>query len=433
MNNNILEEIKKNGGTPLFVGGCVRDKILGTPSKDIDIEVYNLGSAELINVLSQFGKVNAVGVSFGVIKLTTADGQDFDFSLPRRDNKTGQGHKGFQVEIDPAMTPEIAASRRDFTWNSLAETSEGEILDFFGGVEDLKNKVIRHTSPAFAEDPLRVLRAFQFAGRFDMTSAPETIELCQELAPEFGTLAIERVWGEFEKWAGKSVKPSAGLRFLKDSGWLAHFPELAALVGCPQDPIWHPEGDVWEHTLQVVDQAAGKGVVIVLAALCHDMGKPETTTKNSEGRWTSPGHNNPAKAEAFLGRIGCPKEIANQVVELVENHMVHLNEVNQRTVRRLLARLKHSNIGDLLAVIEADHSGRLPLPGGMPDRAKQIGEIAQEMGNKVEPILQGRHLIEMGHKPGKHFGEILSRAFEAQLDGVFTCQENGKRWLSENI
>jgi hypothetical protein len=242
----ILAAIQAAGGRPLIVGGAVRDALRGVDSKDFDqefdIEVYNLPIDQLSELLAGFGRVDAVGRSFGILKLRTPSGHELDVSLPRRESKIGAGHRGFLAAPDPTMTPREAAARRDFTWNALAITPEGELLDFFGGAADLHAGIIRHTTAAFAEDPLRVLRAMQFAARFDMRLAPETAALCRTLLPEAPTLATERIWGEWQKWAIKGRKPAAGLRVLAETGWISLYPELEELIGCPQDPVWHPEG-----------------------------------------------------------------------------------------------------------------------------------------------------------------------------------------------
>jgi tRNA nucleotidyltransferase/poly(A) polymerase len=238
----ILRAIQAAGGRPLIVGGAVRDWLRGEDVKDFDVEVYGMSIDRLAELLAGFGRVDAVGRSFGILKLRLSGGHELDVSLPRRESKVGAGHRGFIAAPDPTMTPREAAARRDFTWNALAVTPEGELLDFFGGVADLEAGVIRHTTAAFAEDPLRVLRAMQFAARFGMRLAPETAALGRALLPEAPALARERIWAEWYKWALQGRIPSAGLRALAETGWLGLYPELEALIGCPQDSVWHPEG-----------------------------------------------------------------------------------------------------------------------------------------------------------------------------------------------
>lgn len=446
MDHNIIKAIIKNGGHPLAVGGFVRDSAMGLNPKDIDIEVHSLDADALITILRQFGKVDVVGASFGVIKLWT-DAGDFDFSLPRRENKIGKGHKGFQVAVDSTMTIAEAAARRDFTINSMAlSLMTNELIDIFNGMADLTDGVLRHTSAAFSEDPLRVLRGMQFAGRFNMVVADETAELCVDMIDEFHSLAQERIWGEWCKWAEKSVKPSAGLKFLMQTDWVTLFPDLNALIDLQQDPEWHPEGSVWRHTMHVVDAmdkicrrdgiTGDQRVMRMFGALCHDFGKASTTIVNDVGRWVSPSHAQAGEEPTlkFLKQIGMPVHMQAAVVEMVREHMVHVDfNGAHRTVRRLLSRLKHADITDVMAVIEADHSGRPPLPAGMPESATKMMEIVIEIGKEVKPILMGRHLIDCGVEPGVEMGNMLKAAFEAQLDGEFDNVEAAKIWLFHNI
>jgi tRNA nucleotidyltransferase (CCA-adding enzyme) len=275
-------------GRAYLAGGCVRDWLLGRAGHDYDVEVYGIGYERLVEALSRWGRVDRVGRSFGVVKLTVSGRTTYDFTVPRRDSKVGLGHKGFEVAFDPELTPAQAALRRDFTINSLLyDPRRGELLDFVGGQADLRGRILRHTSEAFLEDPLRVLRGMQFAARFGLGAAPETLALCRRIRGSHGELARERIWDEWLKWAVRAEVPSAGLRFLRDTGWLAHYPELEALVGTPQDPEWHPEGDVFVHTGHCCDALAGLAewqgldatsrAVYMFAVLAHDLGKPATT------------------------------------------------------------------------------------------------------------------------------------------------------------
>ncbi|HET7535084.1 MAG TPA: polynucleotide adenylyltransferase, partial [Candidatus Didemnitutus sp.] len=282
-----LQALRTAGGRPRLVGGCVRDWQLGHEAKDFDIEVYGLDYEAMGRALTPFGPTDLVGRSFGVIKVRV-ESAEYDFSLPRRESKTGAGHRGFAVAPDPELTEQEAAARRDFTINAMAyDPLEDRLLDFFGGERDLKAKILRHTSAAFVEDPLRVLRGFQFAARFELTLAPETAELCRSISDTFKELPVERVWGEWDKWATKSVKPSLGLTALKQAGWLGFFPEIAELDGLPQEPEWHPEGDVFVHTQHCLDALVGLATwreadpsarrVLSFSVLAHDFGKSGTT------------------------------------------------------------------------------------------------------------------------------------------------------------
>jgi tRNA nucleotidyltransferase (CCA-adding enzyme) len=431
-----------------LVGGCVRDALLGISHKDFDLEVYGVDYERLAKALSAHGRVDLVGKSFGVIKFTGQSGGQWDFSLPRRDSKMAAGHKGFEVEFDPEIDPRTAASRRDFTINALMfDPRTGEYLDFFGGRDDLQKGVLRHTSPAFVEDPLRVLRGMQFAARFDLTPAVETVELCRSIVHTFPELAVERVGMEWFKWATAGKRPSAGLRFLKDTGWLRHFPEIAALDGTPQDPEWHPEGDVFTHTCHCCEALAElpewreadetTSRVLMFAVLAHDFAKPQTTQvaeRDGRKRIVSPGHEEQGGplAEAFLTRIDAPNEIKERVVPLVKHHLAHLQTVSDRSVRRLANFLKPATIAELCLVMTADHFGRPPKPRVVHDGILELRSRAEALrlrDSAPKPLLQGRHLIERGMTPGKHFGKLLDEAFEAQLEGGFADLEGALKWL----
>lgn len=441
----ILTHIVIEGGKPNIVGGAVRDHLMGVEPKDFDVEVFGLDPELLKSILAQYGPINEVGASFNVIKIG-----NFDFSLPRCDNKNGRGHKGFAVQVDPYMSYAAAAARRDFTINSVAWSfAEEKLVDDWGGADDIRSRVLRPTSAAFKEDSLRVLRGMQFAGRFDMRASQWTEDYAEEMKAEFHDLPKERIWIEWEKWAGKSIKPSAGLVFLSDVNWLGFFSALDNIDGCPQDPVWHPEGDVFVHTCHVVDAMAklcdehsisgDDRVVLIFAALLHDVGKPETTVLNDEGRWSSPSHDKVGMpiARKFLESIGCHESLIERIVPLVGEHMVHvgLEQVTKRVVNRLAHRLGKATIDELLLVILADMNGRPPLEGGIPPICEDIVKMAEEckvLAEKPKPILMGRHLIEMGYKPGPAFGRVLDLAYEAQLDDKFTSLEGAMRWMEIN-
>jgi tRNA nucleotidyltransferase (CCA-adding enzyme) len=432
-----------------LVGGCVRDALLGQPVKDFDIEVYGVTYEQLTTALAPWGRTDLVGRSFGVIKLTTREGHTHDFSIPRRDSKVAPGHKGFAVECDPHITLPEAAARRDFTINALLfDPRKNEVLDFHGGRADLEHRILRHTSAAFVEDPLRVLRAMQFAARFELKAAPETIALCRSMKGTYPELAGERVRDEWFKWAAKSRLPSAGLHFLVDTGWIEHFPEVAALIGTPQDPEWHPEGDVFIHTCHCLDalvklpewQAADETsrIVYSLALLAHDFGKPQTTQRverDGRERIVSPGHEEAGGplAENFLTRINSPHVIIKRVVPLVVNHLAHLQASSDRAVRRLAKRLEPETIPGLCIVMTADSLGRPPSPPKVPATIPELrahAETLQVEQRGPTPILLGRHLLELGMKPGRDMGEILAAAFDAQLEGRFGNLGGAYEWLA---
>ncbi len=441
-------------GRPRLVGGGVRDGLLGITPKDFDIEVGGADFEALHRALAPFGSTDVVGRSFGVLKVRSrASGEEYDFSLPRRESKTGAGHRGFAVAPDPTLRDADAAARRDFTVNAIAlDPFTGEVIDPHGGQRDLAAKILRHTSAAFVEDPLRVLRAFQLAARFDFSLAPETAALSRRIADAFAELPVERVWGEWEKWATKSVRPSRGLAVLEETGWLRHFPEIAALRGTTQEPDWHPEGDVFTHTQHCLDAlvvlpewAASAGPrrrLLMFGVLAHDFGKPATTVyveKRGTMRWTSPGHESAGGpiAQAFLRRIGAPLDTDAPVSALVVHHLAHhhgATEFTDTSVRRLARKLAPATIDDLAAVMRADANGRPPLPSAeIHVRIDQLVAKAHALAladTAPKPIVLGRHLIELGMKPGPEFKPIIDAAFEAQLDGAFADEAGGVAWVT---
>lgn len=447
----LAEIIRAEGGRAMLVGGCVRDELMGIEPKDFDVEVYGVEPAKLREILNEFGRVDAVGESFTVYKI----GLDLDVSLPRRERKTGRGHRGFTVEGDPQMSFAEAARRRDFTVNAMMkDVLTGEIVDIYDGRTDLQNKILRVVSDeTFAEDSLRVLRAAQFAARFGFEIEPRTAEVCRSI--DLNDLPKERIWSEFEKLLMKSEKPSIGLRYFYDLGVCRQlFPEMQSLVGVPQEPEWHPEGDVDVHTLMVVDEARkiiadlpyAKQITVMLAALCHDFGKP-ATTKFFDGRWRAHGHEEAGVEPtiSFLDRLGIftleGYDVRQQIVQIVRYHllpsMFYRSPPGDGAFRRLARKLEP----DLLyRVSKADSLGRNPdwLP---PEKRKtaQSQEWFIEQIHRLdikkaapEPILMGRHLIELGLKPSKQFKEILEAVYEQQLDGKITKTEEAKN-AAENL
>jgi tRNA nucleotidyltransferase (CCA-adding enzyme) len=449
----VLDAVRRVG-RPRLVGGCVRDWLLGLEAKDFDVEVAGVDFDTLQRALAPFGGTDVVGRSFGVIKLTLAGGQH-DFSLPRRESKTGAGHRGFAVAPDPGLSDAEAAARRDFTLNAIAwDPFENKLIDPLHGQADLQARVLRHASPAFTDDPLRVLRAFQLAARFDFTLAPETVRLCRSISGTFAELPVERVWGEWEKWAMKSTKPSRGLAVLEETDWLRHFPEVAALRGTQQEPEWHPEGDVFTHTQFCLDALvtqegwktadATRKARLTFAVLAHDFGKPATTAhaeRRGKLRWISPGHEAAGGplADSFLRRIGAPLEYDAPVNALVVHHLAHhhgsAGNFTDTQVRRLARKLSPATIDDLALVMTADALGRPPLPSS--DILALIAQLqskarALELQSQApRPIIQGRHLIALGLKPAPDFKPILDAAFEAQLDGTFIDESGGATWIRQ--
>jgi tRNA nucleotidyltransferase (CCA-adding enzyme) len=441
----LAEIAKQNGGRAMLVGGCVRDELMGVEPKDFDLEIYGIEPPKLREILDGFGKVDAVGEAFTVYKI----GQDLDVALPRRERKIGRGHKGFVVEGDKDMSFKEAAKRRDFTINAiLKDVLTGEIIDVYGGRADVANKILRVVSKeTFAEDSLRVLRAAQFAARFNFQIDAETIEICRAI--DLTDLPKERIWSELEKLLLKAAKPSIGLQYFYDLKVADQlFPELVALVGVPQESAWHPEGNVDIHTLMVVDEARkliddlpySKQVTVMLGAICHDLGKP-ATTKFFDGRWRSHAHDEAGVAPtiAFLDTLGIHTldgyDVREQIVQLVRYHllpgMFYKSKPGDGAFRRLARKVEP----DLLyRVSKADSLGRNPewLPKEKHfDAAAQewfIGRVRElNIENEApKPILMGRHLIELGLPPSARFKEILDAVYEKQLDGQITTLDEAR-------
>ena len=440
--------IQEAGGLALLVGGCVRDDLMGNEPKDWDLEVYGLAPERLREILDSFGSVNAVGEAFTVYKL----GHDLDVSIPRRERKSGRGHRAFVIEGDPAMSVADATRRRDFTINAiLRDPLTGELIDPFGGQQDIAARVMRAVSAeTFIEDSLRVLRAAQFAARFEFQIAPETVALCRTM--DLSDLPAERVWGEMEKLLLRARRPSVGFQWLKELGAIEKlFPEIQSLIGVPQDPEWHPEGDVFVHTLLVVDRAReliddlpyARQVTVMLAALAHDFGKPPTT-QFLEGRWRSRGHEDAGvePATRFLDRMNVHTidgyDVRRQVIALVREHLKpgefykKRDEVGEGAFRRLARRCEP----DLLyRVAKADSLGRNAV---WVPRDKWYGAEAQEWfvqrakeldveHRPPEPLLLGRHLLELGVQPGPRMGELTRAVYEMQLDGRVRTLEDAIR------
>lgn len=446
----VLNIIRAAGGRPMLAGGCVRDAILapGIVPKDIDIEVYGLdGLTGVAHALTgaRF-RIDEVGVSFGVLK-ARAGTCDLDISLPRRDSRAGPSHRGIAVTTDAGLNMAEACARRDFTVNAmLADPWTGAVLDFHGGQDDLAAGMLRHVSAAFAEDPLRVLRAVRFASRLSFRLDPRTAELCRRIAVRFPELATERVYGELARIGTEGTHISRALEVLEDTGWEIWFPELMAMRGVPQEPDWHPEGDVWTHAGLSGDQAAkfadeaglsGEDrMVIVLAALLHDCGKP-ATTRVENARIVSPQHAMAGAeiAKAFLRRTGFPRDVIARIVPLIAEHMNCATRPTQPAVRRMARRLVPATMAELALVIHADASGRVAAAvrhGLVDDWLEMAGKLT--VTSRPRPgILTGRHLIAAGMTPGPAFKPVLAAALAAQDDGAYTDEAGAITWLAERI
>jgi tRNA nucleotidyltransferase (CCA-adding enzyme) len=440
----VLAAIRTAAGRPMLVGGYVRDAILGAPGKDIDVEVYGIADPDILAAaLSAAGKVTEAGKAFGVLKVR-ADETEIDVSLPRRESKTGAGHRGFAVIPDGALGFAEASARRDFTVNALmADPATGEVTDCHGGLADLDAGILRHTSAAFPEDPLRVLRAVQFAARFGFTLAPETAALCRSLTGSYEELPVERVWCEMEKIGTRGTHITAALRVLAETGWERHFPQIAALHAVPQDAGWHPEGNVHVHAGLAADQGARLAdgarltgtdrFVVVMAALLHDLGKV-THTQQDGARITSHGHAAAGVEPAgeFLRSIGCPDGTTARILPLVREHMCCITRPTKPAVRRLARRLVPATLAELTLVVGADQKGR--GDPGAPNPAEAWLELGRGLSVQERPakgLLTGDHLIAAGMTPGPAFKPVLAEALAAQDAGEFEDEAGALAWFAE--
>jgi tRNA nucleotidyltransferase (CCA-adding enzyme) len=483
------------------VGGAVRDMVMGREVKDYDIEVYGLENLEQLEaVLSAFGKVNQVGKSFGVVKLKAGE-REYDFSFPRTEQKNGKGHRGFIVNVNGDLSFKDAARRRDFTINAIGyDILSGEMLDPFDGLQDIQYKVLRHIEDeTFVEDPLRVYRAVQFAARFGFEVEQGTAVLCKRMVAEgsLEELPKERVFEEWKKLLLKAPKPSAGFELMCKWGITQrYFPELHALIGVPQDPRWHPEGDVWVHTLLSMDAMTSmlnseelrvkseewgekKCLKLLFSVLCHDFGKPLTTTiefengevvtwqefkKNDKSvsqethtntlhsslftlhsikRIRAIGHEKAGiePARSFLYRLTNEHDFIESILPLVEHHLkpsqFFAQEAKAGAIRRLATKV---NIEELVLVAEADYLGRGNGEQGVEKSRYPAGEWLLERASKLQvkenpltPLIQGRDLIAMGLKPSPRFKEILEEVYQLQMDGVFESKEDAKAYIEQKL
>ena len=413
------------GGRTYYVGGYVRDMILEKPNKDIDIEIHGISQDDLVKLLKGYGRVDIQGKSFGVLKVK---GYDVDISQPRRERKTGDKHTDFSVEVDPFMGTEEAAKRRDFTMNALMQdVLTGDIIDHFGGMQDIRDKTIRHVNDkTFKEDPLRVLRAAQFSARFGFSIAPETKEIMSKL--DLSNLPRERINEEMKKALLKSEKPSMFFDALKETYQLGRWlPEVKALIGCPQNEHFHPEGDVYNHTMMVLDNLAkyrdeaDNPYALMLSGLCHDFGKPLTVTWDEEKQiHRNLGHEKAGvvPAKDFLKRVAPSNDIRDYVLQMVEWHdrplALYNGQSSETKTNRLFDSMKHPN--GLILLTCADRTTASD---------KDIEEYKHWLSDRLDkyeermkfPEVTGEDLIEMGMKPSREFSAILADTHDRHLRG----------------
>ena len=421
----ITEYVNEAGGKVFYVGGCVRDRLLGIENKDVDIEVHGISPEDLYSILEKVGEPLVYGRSFGVFALK---GEDIDIAMPRRERAVGKGHRDFVVDVDPFIGTREAARRRDFTINALMEDAmTGEIVDHFGGQEDLKAGIIRHIDPAtFVEDPLRVLRGAQFAARFGFGIAPDTVELCRGI--DLSTLSKERVEEELRKALLKADKPSIFFEAMREMDQLDHwFPELKELIGLEQDPVFHPEGDVWTHTMEVIDRAAGyrdkvsEPFSFMLLALTHDLGKI-VTTEEKNGRIHAYEHETKGLplVESFLRRILNENDVIDYVLNMVPLHMKPNVAAHSKPALKSTNRMfdQAEAPEDLIWFAAADRpvfAGEEAFSGDTEFLLERLAAYDEIM---ARPHVMGRDLIAAGLEPGEDFSEILEYAHKLRLAGI---------------
>ena len=428
----VAEAAAREGGRCYYVGGCVRDRLLGRVNKDIDIEVHGIPVETLARILDSLGERLTIGASFGIMGLRH---YELDIAMPRSETATGRGHKDFAVLVDPFLGPEKAARRRDFTMNALMEdVLTGEILDFFGGREDMERGILRHVDEqSFGEDPLRVLRGAQFAARFGLMIAEETRALSAKM--DLAALPGERVMGELEKALLKAQTPSVFFEALRQMGQLSlWFPELEALIGLRQNPAFHPEGDVWRHSMQVLDEAAilrteaEQPLWFLLSALCHDLGKA-VTTEEINGVLRAFNHEKLGLplVRAFLQRLTRETKLTEYVLNMTELHMRPNMLVSGGAGVKSYMKMADLSVcpGDLLLLAEADYMGCLGPAGDreamqrayVPTRKRLREMLALYEARMGEPYLMGRDLIEAGFAPGPQFAAVLEETHKLRLAG----------------
>lgn len=441
---DIAKKVNEQGGVAYYVGGYVRDMLMGIESKDIDVEIHGVEVAKVVDILKGFGTVEEIGKQFGVYMIK---GLDVDFSLPRTEIVIGEGHTGFDVTVEPYLGEEKAARRRDFTINAMMENIlTGEVYDPFKGKEDIKRGVIRHVNEnSFVEDPLRVYRMAQFASRFNFEVEKQTLEMCKSI--DVSTLAKERVNEEFKKGLLKSDEPSIFIRLLREVGVIEKvFKEIDDLIGCKQSKEHHPEGDVFTHTMMVLDEAAkqrdkvSEPYAYMLGALFHDIGKP-LTVEEHDGKITS--HEHDTVGSEIVGTIlrrtlTKERDVIRYVTLMVKNHMrprwLYPN-ASKKAFRKLAIEME-GNIEDLFLLAEADTLGRGNVKEDEFDVYREFFDEkieSLELKEEIKPVVTGKDLIERGLNPGRSFGKILNDAMELQLDGYSKEDILGKIFKERDV
>ena len=420
---SIAGDIRSAGGRAFLVGGWVRDALLGKDCRDYDIEVYDLTQDELVPILKKYGRTNLVGKAFGVIHLAMK-GLSLDFSFPRTESKVGYGHRGFVVHTNEKLSFKEAALRRDFTINAMGmELPELTLCDPYGGIDDLKKGFLRHVGPAFVEDSLRILRGVQFASRFALTLAPETVELCRTLS--LSDLSIERLFEEFKKWLLKPGKPSLGLRAFLDIRLNEFFPEVSPLRGS-----WDDLGEMLDNMENVRRGLAKANDDAGTAAIDNAECVALSDDQMMEFAFAAFLCGNPETALKFLERITNETHLLKNVPLLLGVYSnLPLGIVNDAPqLRRLAVKLGGLKLLCLLAKATPRKFYAEAGDAEFPEKLWQAAANLDLIEVAPQPYLMGKMLMELGFKPGKQMGEIIKQSFELQLDGKITNAEEAIAW-----
>lgn len=387
----VLEELSLIGN-PLIVGGAVRDSLVNANNKDIDIEVHNTNIDSLIKHLKHKGyTVDEVGKQFGVLKVAKKGVvSDLDISVPRQENRTGAGHRSFEVNMDENMTVSEAAERRDFTFNAIMYDHKRQLLvDPANGRKDFENKVMRHVSEKFAEDPLRVLRGFQFAGRFDMTMAPETVELSRKLRSEYKHLSVERVQEEWGKFFTKSIAPNKGLQILQQTGWDNTEPELSEALNNDQ---------VKEALNNLPNSSKSRKVIYGAASIVSAM-------------------SDKANQKNFLNKsvIGAKEQREAHILATLDKNSVETTYQRKKLAKEL----------EKFGFTFKDYGQFSEM---MNDKkGVELSKLAEQEGiaEKAESdLIMGKDILELSDKkPGKWMGELLLKARDEQYKGKINTKQ----------
>ena len=426
LSRRIAETVSAAGGRACYVGGFVRDALMGVECKDIDIEVYGVAPQRLREVLSTLGEVYDRGASFGVLGLRHSD---IDIAMPRTESRTGLKHRDFDVSVDPFLEPREACRRRDFTINAmLQDVLSGEILDYYGGREDLAAGLIRRVNAeTFVEDALRAFRGAQFAARLSAVIEPETRALCAGM--DVRALSQERVFAEMEKALLKAKKPSVFFRELRNMDHLKEFfPEVEAMIAVPQNPKFHPEGDVFEHTMLTLDCAAALReraewpLGLMLSALVHDIGKCVATQVQADGRITAYGHEKLGleMVERQLRRLTNHEKLIRYVLNMTELHMRPNMLCGSNSKKKKTRQLFDLSLSpnDLILLSRADASGKLDEPYREETEAWLRERLRDYRACLRRPMVTGADLIAAGLKADARFGELLRRARMLHFSGI---------------